>query len=156
MARRRRATKRKINPDPKFKNLVIAKFVNNLMNRGKKSVGERILYGALNIIKDTTKGDPIKVFHDAISNVKPSIEVRSRRVGGATYQVPMEVRTERGQALAIRWIINAARSRAGKNMTDKLSAELLDAQNNKGKAVTNRENTHKMAEANRAFSHFRW
>ena len=156
MSRRHSAEKREINPDAKFGNLVISKFMNTIMIQGKKSVAEAIVYGALEAIEGKTKSDPIKVFEQALDNVMPSIEVRSRRVGGATYQVPVEVRMERRQALAIRWIITAARDRNDKTMVDKLSGELLDAANNRGNAVKKREDTHRMAEANRAFSHYRW
>jgi small subunit ribosomal protein S7 len=156
MSRRHRADKRQINPDPKFGDLVVSKFMNNLMYDGKKSAAESIVYGALDKIQVKAKQDPLQVFHDALNNVAPAIEVRSRRVGGATYQVPVEVRTERRQALAIRWIITAARGRNENTMVDRLSGELLDAANNRGTAVKKREDTHKMAEANRAFSHYRW
>ena len=156
MSRRHRAEKREINPDPKFADLVLSKFMNNLMYDGKKSAAEGIVYGALDKIQGKAKQDPIQVFHDALNNVAPAIEVRSRRVGGATYQVPVEVRIERRQALAIRWIIIAARGRNESTMVDRLSGELLDAASNRGTAVKKREDTHKMAEANRAFSHYRW
>ena len=156
MSRRHRADKREILPDPKFANVVVTKFMNTIMIQGKKSVAEAIVYGALEAIEGKTKSDPIKVFEQALDNVMPSIEVRSRRVGGATYQVPVEVRSVRRQALGIRWIIIAARERSEKTMTDRLSAELLDASNNRGNAVKKREDTHRMAEANRAFSHYRW
>ena len=156
MSRRHRAEKREINPDPKFGDLVVSKFMNNLMYEGKKSVAEGIVYGAFDKIQAKAKADPVQVFHEALNNVAPAIEVRSRRVGGATYQVPVEVRNERRQALAIRWIITAARARSDKTMVDRLSAELLDASNNRGAAVKKREDTHRMAEANRAFSHYRW
>jgi small subunit ribosomal protein S7 len=156
MSRRHRADKREINPDPKFGDLVISKFMNNLMYDGKKSAAEGIVYGAMEKIQSKAKQDPVQVFHDALNNVAPAIEVRSRRVGGATYQVPVEVRTERRQALAIRWIIIAARGRNETTMVDRLSGELLDAASNRGTAVKKREDTHKMAEANRAFSHYRW
>ena len=156
MSRRHRAEKREINPDPKFGDLVISKFMNNLMFEGKKSVAESIVYGALDKIQTKAKADPVQVFHQALDNVAPAIEVRSRRVGGATYQVPVEVRTERRQALAIRWLIIAARARNENTMIDRLSGELLDASNNRGTAVKKREDTHRMAEANRAFSHYRW
>ncbi|CAN5549181.1 30S ribosomal protein S7 [soil metagenome] len=156
MSRRHRAEKREINPDPKFGDLVISKFMNNLMFEGKKSVAESIVYGALEKIQTKAKADPVQVFHQALDNVAPAIEVRSRRVGGATYQVPVEVRTERRQALAIRWLIIAARARNENTMIDRLSGELLDASNNRGTAVKKREDTHRMAEANRAFSHYRW
>jgi small subunit ribosomal protein S7 len=156
MSRRHRAEKRLINPDPKFGDLIVSKFMNNLMYEGKKSVAEGIVYGALETLQTKAKADPLQMFHTALDNVAPAIEVRSRRVGGATYQVPVEVRSERRQALAIRWIINAARGRNEKTMVDRLSAELMDAANNRGSAVKKREDTHKMAEANRAFSHYRW
>ena len=154
MSRRHSAEKREINPDAKYGNLTVSKFMNAVMYEGKKSVAESIVYGALDTIE--TKADPLKVFEQALDNVMPSIEVRSRRVGGATYQVPVEVRSSRRQALGIRWIISAARERSEKTMTDRLSAELLDASNNRGNAVKKREDTHRMAEANRAFSHYRW
>jgi small subunit ribosomal protein S7 len=156
MSRRHRAEKRVINPDPKFGDLILSKFMNNLMKQGKKSIAEGIVYGAMEIVQTKSKADPLALFHSALDNVAPAIEVRSRRVGGATYQVPVEVRAERRQALAIRWIINAARGRNEKTMVERLSAELLDAGNNRGTAVKKREDTHKMAEANRAFSHYRW
>ena len=156
MSRRHRAEKRVINPDPKFGDLVLSKFMNNLMIDGKKSVAEGIVYGAFERIEDRAKQDPLGVFHQALENVSPAVEVRSRRVGGATYQVPVEVRAERRQALAIRWLINAARGRNETTMVDRLSGELMDAANNRGTAVKKREDTHRMAEANRAFSHYRW
>ncbi len=156
MSRRHRAQKREINPDPKFNDLVVSKFMNSIMYEGKKSVAENILYGALDRIQNRAKSDPLPLFHQALENVMPAVEVRSRRVGGATYQVPVEVRTERRQALAIRWLITAARSRNENTMEERLSSELLDAANNRGTAVKKREDTHKMAEANRAFSHYRW
>jgi small subunit ribosomal protein S7 len=156
MSRRHSAEKREVNPDPKFGNIVITKFMNSIMYDGKKSVAEQIVYGALDQVETKAKSDPLAVFKQALENVAPAIEVRSRRVGGATYQVPVEVRNERRQALAIRWIITAARARNDKTMVDRLSAELLDASNNRGAAVKKREDTHRMAEANRAFSHYRW
>ena len=156
MARRRRPEKRTILPDPKFKDLVLSKFMNNLMLDGKKSVAERIVYGALDSVEAKAKTDPVQLFHDALNNIKPGIEVRSRRVGGATYQVPVEVRPERAQALAIRWMISAARGRSETTMAARLSGEILDASNNRGNAVKKREDAHKMAEANRAFAHYRW
>ena len=156
MSRRHRAEKREINPDPKYGNQVVSKFMNSIMRAGKKSVAENIVYGALDIIEGKTKASPVAVFEQALDNVMPSIEVRSRRVGGATYQVPVEVRTSRRQALGIRWIISAARDRNEKTMTERLSADLHDASNSRGNAVNKREDTHKMAEANRAFSHYRW
>jgi len=156
MSRRHSAEKREIIPDPKFKNEVVTKFMNSVMYEGKKSVAEKIVYGAFDIIQAKTRQDPIVVFRSALDNVMPSIEVRSRRVGGATYQVPVEVRLDRRQALAIRWLLTAARGRNEKTMVEKLSGELLDAANNRGNAVKKREDTHRMAEANRAFSHYRW
>jgi small subunit ribosomal protein S7 len=156
MSRRHRAEKREIIPDPKYGDVVITKFMNSLMFEGKKSAAESIVYGALERIEQKAKRDGIELFHEALTNVKPAIEVRSRRVGGATYQVPVEVRNDRRQALAIRWIINAARARNENTMEERLSGELLDAANNRGTAVKKREDTHKMAEANRAFSHYRW
>jgi small subunit ribosomal protein S7 len=156
MSRRRTAEKREINPDPKFGDVVVTKFMNSIMAQGKKSVAEGIVYGAFDKIEDKMKQTPIAVFRQALENVMPSIEVRSRRVGGATYQVPVEVRAERRQALAIRWLITAARARNEKTMEERLSAELMDAAGNRGTAVKKREDTHKMAEANRAFSHYRW
>ena len=156
MSRRHRAEKREIFPDPKFGDLILTKFMNSLMVDGKKSIAERIVYGAFDQIQSKTGQDPITAFHDALENVKPNIEVRSRRVGGATYQVPVEVRSERSQALAIRWLIGAARGRSEKTMVERLSGELLDAANNRGVSVKKREDSHKMAEANRAFSHYRW
>jgi small subunit ribosomal protein S7 len=156
MSRRHRAEKREVLPDPKFGNLVVSKFMNSIMYAGKKSVAETIVYGALDMIEGKTKQSPVTVFEQALENVMPTIEVRSRRVGGATYQVPVEVRTDRRQALGIRWLITAARERNEKTMTERLSAELLDASNNRGNAVKKREDTHRMAEANRAFAHYRW
>ena len=156
MSRRRAAEKRKILPDPKYKDLVVAKFTNSLMLDGKKSLAERIIYGAFDLIEKKAGQDPLKTFLEAIENVKPGVEVRSRRVGGATYQIPIEVRSERRQALAIRWIVDLARQRSEDTMTERLSGELLDASNNRGAAVKKREDTHKMAEANKAFSHYRW
>ena len=156
MSRRHKAEKREVNPDPKFDDLVVSKFMNSIRKEGKKSVAERIVYGALDRMQSRAKSDPIQLFHTALDNVMPAVEVRSRRVGGATYQVPVEVRPERRQALAIRWLIAAARSRNENTMEERLSGELLDAANNRGTAVKKREDTHKMAEANRAFSHYRW
>jgi small subunit ribosomal protein S7 len=156
MSRRHSADKREINPDPKFGDLIVSKFMNNLMVDGKKSVAESIVYGAFDRIEERSKQEPLSVFHSALENVSPAIEVRSRRVGGATYQVPVEVRAERRQALAIRWLINAARARNENTMVDRLSGELMDAASNRGSAVKKREDTHRMAEANRAFSHYRW
>ena len=156
MSRRHRAEKREILPDAKFGDLVVSKFMNTMMLRGKKSVAEGIVYGALDKIQDKMKQDPLPVFHEAIENVKPAVEVRSRRVGGATYQVPVEVRSERRQALAIRWLIQSARDRSEQSMMDKLSAELMDAANRRGAAIKKREDTHRMADANKAFAHYRW
>lgn len=156
MSRRHAAQKREVLPDPKFGDVVISKLVNAMMISGKKSAAERIAYEALDLIQKRTSQDPLKLFHDAIDNVKPSVEVRSRRVGGATYQVPTEVRSERRLALALRWIITAARARKEKTMRDRMAGEIIDAANNRGGAVTKRENTHKMADANKAFSHYRW
>jgi small subunit ribosomal protein S7 len=156
MSRRHSAEKREINPDPKFGNLIVSKFMNSIMYEGKKSVAEQIVYGAFDVIEGKTKQNPIGVFQQALDNVMPSVEVRSRRVGGATYQVPVEVRNDRRQALGIRWIITAARERNEKTMVERLSGELLDASNNRGNAVKKREDTHRMAEANRAFAHYRW
>ena len=156
MARRRRPEKREILPDPVYGDQVLSKFMNSVMLDGKKSVAESIVYGAFETIESRAKRDPIGVFHDALGNVKPGIEVRSRRVGGATYQVPVEVRPERAQALAIRWLIASARNRSENTMAARLSGELMDAANNRGNAVKKREDTHRMAEANRAFSHYRW
>lgn len=156
MSRRHSAEKREINPDPKFGDLVVTKFMNAVMYDGKKSVAESIVYGALDQVQAKTKQEPVAVFHQALDNVAPHVEVRSRRVGGATYQVPVDVRPERRQALAIRWLITAARNRNETTMVDRLSGELLDAANNRGTAVKKREDTHKMAEANRAFAHYRW
>jgi len=156
MSRRHRAEKREINPDPKFGDTVVTKFMNSIMYDGKKSAAERIVYGAFDVVENKARENPIEVFHAALENVMPQVEVRSRRVGGATYQVPVEVRTERRQALAIRWLIAAARNRNETTMVDRLSGELLDAANNRGTAVKKREDTHRMADANRAFSHYRW
>jgi small subunit ribosomal protein S7 len=156
MSRRHSAEKREINPDPKFGDLVVTKFMNAVMYDGKKSAAETIVYGALDQIQAKTRQEPVTVFHQALDNVAPHVEVRSRRVGGATYQVPVDVRPDRRQALAIRWLITAARNRNETTMVDRLSGELLDAANNRGSAVKKREDTHKMAEANRAFAHYRW
>ncbi|MFA5122927.1 30S ribosomal protein S7 [Zavarzinia sp.] len=156
MSRRHSAEKREVLPDPKFGDVVVTKFMNSLMYDGKKSSAETIVYGAFERVQSKTGQDPIRVFHDALANVRPAIEVRSRRVGGATYQVPVEVRHDRSQALAIRWLISSARKRSEHTMTERLSGELLDAVNNRGTAVKKREDTHRMAEANKAFSHYRW
>jgi small subunit ribosomal protein S7 len=156
MPRRREVIKRETFPDPKYKNILVAKFINKIMERGKKSVAERIFYHALDIIQEKTKEDPLKVFEKSVNNVKPVIEVKSRRVGGATYQVPTEVRPERRTALAIRWLISYAQERTEKSMEEKLAAELIDAANNRGGTIKKREDVHKMAEANKAFAHYRW
>jgi len=156
MSRRHRAEKREVNPDPKFGDLVLSKFMNSIMLDGKKSVAERIVYGALDQVEEKAKANPVETFHSALENVAPAVEVRSRRVGGATYQVPVEVRPERRQALAIRWMIAAARKRNETTMVERLSGEIMDAANNRGSAVKKREDTHKMADANKAFSHYRW
>ncbi len=156
MSRRHSADKRTILPDAKFGDLVISKFMNNLMYDGKKSVAERIVYGALTRVEDKLKRAPVEAFHEAVENVKPSVEVRSRRVGGATYQVPVEVRPERREALALRWIISASRNRNENTMEERLAAELVDAVGERGNAVKKKDDTHKMAEANKAFSHYRW
>ena len=156
MSRRHRAEIREVLPDPKFGDETLTKFMNYVMYEGKKSVAETIVYGALDIVEKKIKRAPLEVFHDALGNVAPAIEVRSRRVGGATYQVPVEVRPERRKALAIRWLVTAARARNENTMVDRLAGELIDASNNRGTAVKKREDTHRMAEANRAFSHYRW
>ncbi len=156
MSRRHRAEKREVLPDAKFGDRVVTKFMNNLMHAGKKSVAEGIVYGALDRVEGKLKREPVEVFHEALDNIKPSVEVRSRRVGGATYQVPVEVRPERREALAIRWLIKAARARNENTMEARLAGELMDAASNRGTAVKRREDTHKMAEANKAFSHYRW
>ena len=176
MSRRHRAEKREILPDPKFADMVLSKFINNVMERGKKSTAEGIVYGAIELLekraanqnKDeaagavgaedeiANKSKGLRIFHNALKNVKPRLEVRSRRVGGATYQVPVEVRFDRGVALAIRWIIDAARARSEKTMTDRLANEIMDAANERGSAIKKRDDTHKMAEANKAFAHYRW
>ncbi len=156
MPRRREVTKREILPDPKYKNVLVAKFINNLMKRGKKSVAEGIFYRALDLMQARAKEDPLKLFEKSVNNAKPVVEVKSRRVGGATYQVPTEVRAERRTALAIRWLIAYAEERSEKSMEEKLAAELLDAASNRGGALKKREDVHKMAEANKAFAHYRW
>ena len=156
MSRRRRAEKRDVIPDAKYGDRIVSKFMSCLMIDGKKSAAERIVYGAFDRMENKAKQEPLAMFHEALDNVRPAVEVRSRRVGGATYQVPVEVRPERSQALAIRWLITAARSRSENTMAERLSGELLDAANNRGAAVKKREDTHRMAEANRAFSHYRW
>ena len=156
MSRRHRAEKREINPDPKFGDLVVSKFMNNLMVDGKKSVAENIVYSAFERVESKLRKSPIDVFHEGLDNIKQSVEVRSRRVGGATYQVPVDVRPERREALAIRWLIAAALKRNEHTMEERLAGELIDAVNNRGTAVKKREDTHKMADANKAFSHYRW
>jgi small subunit ribosomal protein S7 len=156
MSRRHSAERREIHPDPKFGDIIVTKFMNTVMRDGKKSTAEAIVYGAFETVESKLKQSPVAVFHQALDNISPSLEVRSRRVGGATYQVPVEVRPERRQALALRWLLASARARNEKTMVDRLSAELIDASNNRGAAVKKREDTHRMAEANRAFSHYRW
>ena len=156
MSRRHAAEKREILPDPKFGDRVLSKFMNNLMIDGKKSIAEGIVYGAFERVEGKLKRAPVEVFHEALENIKPSVEVKSRRVGGATYQVPVEVRPERREALAIRWMIGAARKRNENTMVERLAGELMDAINSRGTAVKKREDTHKMADANKAFSHYRW
>jgi small subunit ribosomal protein S7 len=156
MPRRRVAAKRKINPDPKYQDRLVSKFINDLMRRGKKAVAEHICYGALSLVEERAKEDPLKTFKKALDNVKPVLEVKSRRVGGATYQVPVEVRQDRRVALGMRWLIIYAKDRGEKTMVEKLAGEIMDAANNRGNAVKKREDTHKMAEANKAFAHYRW
>ncbi len=156
MPRRKRATKRKVLPDPKYRSVLVTKFINGLLRDGKRSVSERIFYGAIDKANERVNGEGIEVFEKALENVKPVLEVRSRRVGGATYQVPVEIRQERRQALAIRWIINFARNRSEKTMAEKLAAELVSAYNNEGSSIKKKEDTHRMAEANKAFAHFKW
>ena len=156
MPRRKRATKRKVLPDPKYKSVLVTKFINGLLSDGKRSVAERIFYDAVDITNEKTSSDGIEVFEKAIENVKPILEVRSRRVGGATYQVPVEIRSARQQALAIRWIIGYAKGRSEKTMAERLAGELLAAQKSEGSSIKKREDTHKMAEANKAFAHFKW
>jgi len=156
MPRRREVQKREIQPDPKYNSALLAKFINGIMRRGKKSTAEKVLYRALDIIADKSKEDPVKVFEKAMENVRPMVEVKSRRVGGSTYQVPVEIRAERRQALSIRWLISYAKARGEKSMEAKLAGELLDAANGRGAAIKKREDTHRMAEANKAFAHYRW
>ena len=156
MPRRREVPKRKITPDPKHKDKLVAKFMNSLMSRGKKSVAERILYGSFDIIQSRFKEDPLEVFRRALDNVKPSVEVRSRRVGGATYQVPVEVRPVRRMSLGMRWLVQFARSRGEKSMAERLAGEIVDAANSRGAAMKKKDDTHRMAEANKAFAHYRW
>ena len=156
MSRKRKAPVRKVYPDPKFHSEVISKFINSIMYDGKRSTAEKILYDALDKIKSKNNEDPLKIFNSAVSNVRPNLEVRSRRVGGATYQVPVEVKSNRSQALALRWLLDASRKRKNKSMSEKLYYEIMDASQNKGSAVKKKEDTHKMAESNKAFAHFRW
>jgi len=156
MSRKSSAPKRKFDPDYKYNSLILSKFINFVMYDGKKSVAEKIIYGALNQIKEKTKDDPIKIFNEAINNIRPNLEVRSRRVGGATYQVPVEVKTKRSQTLALRWLLEATKKRKNKSMSEKLFYELMDAYQRKGSAIKKREDTHKMAESNKAFAHYRW
>ncbi|MBN2495366.1 MAG: 30S ribosomal protein S7 [Deltaproteobacteria bacterium] len=156
MPRRREIPKRKINPDPKYHDRLVAKFINNLMERGKKSLAERVFYGAMDIVEKRSNEDPLKVFKRAMDNVKPVLEVKARRVGGATYQVPVEIRSTRRTALGMRWLISYARARGEKTMMERLAAEVVDAANNRGSSIKKREDTHKMAEANKAFAHYRW
>jgi small subunit ribosomal protein S7 len=156
MPRKREVSKREILPDPKYRDILVAKFINGIMRRGKKNVAETIFYRSLDLIQEKTHSDPLKIFKQAMDNVKPLIEVRPRRVGGATYQVPVEVRPERKIALGIRWVIGFAKQRPEKTMEEKLSAELMDAANSRGAAIKKKEDTHKMAEANKAFAHYRW
>ena len=156
MSRKRRAPIRKIFPDPRYNSLIVSKLANSLMYDGKKTTAETIIYKALDKIKEKTKNDPIKIFNEAIDNIRPNLEVRSRRVGGATYQVPVEVRTKRSQTLALRWLLEATRKRKNKTMSDKLFNEVMDASQKRGSAIKKREDTHKMAESNKAFAHYRW
>jgi small subunit ribosomal protein S7 len=156
MPRRREVQKRKILPDPKYGDRIVAKFINDLMRQGKKSTAERICYGAFRVVEDRSKEDPLKLFKKALDNIKPVVEVKSRRVGGATYQVPVEVRPERRVALGMRWLINYSKDRGEKTMEEKLAGEMMDAASNRGNAVKKRDDTHKMAEANKAFAHYRW
>ena len=156
MPRRREVPKRKIQPDPKYKDRMVGRFTNIIMVDGKKSVAERIVYGAFGVVEDKTRNDPLAMFRRALENVRPRVEVKSRRVGGATYQVPIEVRPERATSLAMRWLKSYARSRSGRSMQEKLADEIIDAANERGESVKKREDTHRMAEANKAFSHYRW
>ena len=156
MSRKKTQPKKNVVPDPKFNSTIIPKLINNIMYDGKRGVAAKIVYDAIDKIKTKSKDEPINIFNEAINNIKPTVEVRSRRVGGATYQVPVEVRNVRAQALAIRWLVNAIRGRKEKSLVDKLSSELIDAANNRGSSIKKREDTHKMAEANKAFAHFRW
>ena len=156
MSRKSSAPKRIFYPDARYRSTVLAKFINFIMYHGKKNTAEKVIYSALDQIQKKTKEDPIKIFNDAINNIRPNLEVRSRRVGGATYQVPVEVKTKRSQTLALRWLLEAARKRKNKTMSEKLSYELIDASQRKGFAIKKREDTHKMAESNKAFAHYRW
>ena len=156
MSRKKTQPKKNVVPDPKFNSTIIPKLINNIMYDGKRGVAAKIVYDAIDKIKTKSKDEPINIFNEAINNIKPTVEVRSRRVGGATYQVPVEVKTKRAQALALRWIMDATRKRKNKTMAEKLYAEIIDASQNKGSAIKKREDTHKMAEANKAFAHFRW
>ena len=156
MSRKKTQPKKNIVPDPKFKSTIIPKLINNIMYDGKRGIAAKIVYDAIDKIKTKTKDEPINIFNEAINNIKPTVEVRSRRVGGATYQVPVEVRSDRALALAIRWLINSSRNRSENSMTERLSGELIDASSNRGASVKKKEDTHKMAEANKAFSHYRW
>ena len=156
MPRRREVPKRPIQPDAKFNDRMVGRFTNIIMSDGKKSAAERIVYGAFNVIESKTRNDPLPMFRRALENIRPRVEVKSRRVGGATYQVPIEVRPERATSLAMRWLANYARARSGKSMREKLADEIIDAANERGEAVKRREDTHRMAEANKAFSHYRW
>ena len=156
MSRRRKAVKREVMPDPKYSDKIVSKFTSCLMYDGKRSTAEKIVYGAFDIVEKKMGSEPVKIFHDALENVQPQVEVRSRRVGGATYQVTVEVRSDRALALAIRWLINSSRKRSENSMTERLGGELMDASSNRGASVKKREDTHKMAEANKAFSHYRW
>jgi small subunit ribosomal protein S7 len=156
MPRRAKVIKREVTPDPRYGNRVLSRFINKVMYSGKKSTAERVVYGALTIVGDRTRRDPVEVFEQALRNSTPVLEVKPRRVGGSTYQVPVEIRGERRQSLAMRWLINSSRNRAGRSMSEKLAAELMDAANNTGATVKRREDTHRMAEANKAFAHYRW
>lgn len=156
MPRRREVPKRKVLPDPKYGDVMVTKFTHSLMQHGKKAVAEGILYGALDLIQERTREEPVRLFHQAVENAKPMVEVKSRRVGGSTYQVPVEVRSQRQTALAIRWLIEHARKRSGKSMRDKLANELLEASHSRGGAIKKKEDVHRMAEANKAFAHYRW
>ena len=156
MSRKKTQPKKNVVPDPKFKSTIIPKLINNIMYDGKRGIAAKIVYDAIDKIKTKTKDEPINIFNEAINNIKPTVEVRSRRVGGATYQVPVEVRPKRSQALALRWLIEASRKRKDKTMSDKLFSEIFDAYNKKGSSIKKKEDTHKMAESNKAFAHYRW